>query len=461
MHFNVECISASWKKSTGYWEVGFRDLNSGNEYTRHATIFISAVGGISLPRDIKFPGMDKFNGKMFHTARWDHSYDYTGKRVAVIGNGCSAAQVVPAIAGGAGYIKQYARSAQWYHERPNRAFTGLEKWCFKYIPFWQRYHRLQLFLENDNLVTTYMPGDRATVRREQVENTAKRYIYSRTPNKYHKFIVPEFPLGCKRRIFDPNYLQALHTPTVELVPLGIKEFDESGIVSEDGVKTDFDLIVLATGFQVSQFLAPMRIFGADGKDLNEQWDEGRGAQAYMGSFVHNFPNFGILFGPNTFPAHNSALFSCEVQIEYVAQTLIIPILDGRAKIVEVKLSAEDQWVNSIQSQLKGSVFSAGCTNWYLNKFGRNVASWPGHASAFWMQAYFPNYKDFCLVDGSPFWLLNKLKRRLRLPKITYIFVAAYIVLLGWRGFFPAQWLDTRRIVSQVLEKDVRSIFGRN
>lgn len=194
MHFKVECTGAFWNKSTGYWEVRFRDLTSGKEYTRHAAIFISAVGGISLPRDVKFPGMDKFKGAMFHTAKWDHSYDYTGKRVAVIGNGCSAAQVVPAIAGRAGYVKQYARSAQWYHERPNRAFTGFEKWCFKYIPLWQRYLRLQLFLDNDNLVKTYIPGDDAAVKREKVESDAKRYIYSRTPDKYHEFIVPEFPL---------------------------------------------------------------------------------------------------------------------------------------------------------------------------------------------------------------------------------------------------------------------------
>lgn len=198
MHFNVECIGASWNKKNESWEVRFCDLKSGNEYTRRATVFISAVGGISLPRDIKFLGMEKFNGKMFHTARWDHSYDYTGKRVAVIGNGCSAAQVVPAIARRAGYVKQYARSAQWYHERPNRQFTRFEKWCFKYVPLWERFHRLQLFLENDNLVTTYMPGEGATVKRAQVENAAKRYIYSRTPEKYHQFIVPEFPLVSSR-----------------------------------------------------------------------------------------------------------------------------------------------------------------------------------------------------------------------------------------------------------------------
>jgi cation diffusion facilitator CzcD-associated flavoprotein CzcO len=212
MNFNVECISASWNKGAGYWEIRFRDLNSGIEYTRHAAIFISAVGGISFPRDVKFQGMDKFKGKMFHTARWDHGYDYTNKRVAIIGNGCSAAQVVPAIAGRAGHVKQYARSAQWYHERPNRAFTGFEKWLFKYIPFWQRYHRLQLFLENDDLVTTYMPGKGAAVKREQVENAAKRYIYSQTPNKYHHFIVPEFPLVSREsRAFNgsPNPIPGL------------------------------------------------------------------------------------------------------------------------------------------------------------------------------------------------------------------------------------------------------------
>lgn len=293
MHFGIECISASWNKQ-GYWDVRLRDTKTGIEYLRTATVFISAVGGISKPRDTKFPGMEKFNGEIFHTARWNHNYDYSGKRLAVIGNGCSAAQVVPAVSQRAALVKQYARSAQWYHERPNRSFTPFEKWCFRNIPLWQRYLRLRLFLMSDGLVATYMPGPAAEKLRAKTEENARQYIYSQAPSKYHQFLVPDFPLGCKRRIFDPNYLESLNRRNIELAPVGIESIDETGITGTDGNRAEFDAIVLATGFDVQEFLVPMEIYGKNGKSLSEQWKESRGAQAYMGTYVHDLPNFAML-----------------------------------------------------------------------------------------------------------------------------------------------------------------------
>ena len=187
------------------------------------------------------------------------------------------------------FPNRYARSPQWYHERPNEAISSFRKFCYNYIPLLQRLYRLQIFFASDSLVTTYVPGEKATAKREQTEQEAKNYIYSRTPEKYHDIIVPDFPLGnskpkttkhlftdnylgCKRRIFDPNYLDSLHRSNVELVQQGIQEIDETGIVGSDGKHTKFDIIVLATGFQVSKFLTPMEVIGKTGISLNEQWD---------------------------------------------------------------------------------------------------------------------------------------------------------------------------------------------
>ena len=194
MQFAVECLSASWNDQ-GFWEVRLRDTKAQYEYTKTATVFISAVGGISKPRQVTFSGMEKFQGEIFHTAEWNHEFDYRGKRLAVIGNGCSAAQVVPAISKEAGSVMQYARSAQWYHERPNRSFTAFEKWCLRNIPLWQRYLRLQIFLASDGLVATYMPGPAAEKLRLNAERQARQYVYKTAPKKYHKFLVPDFPLG--------------------------------------------------------------------------------------------------------------------------------------------------------------------------------------------------------------------------------------------------------------------------
>ncbi|KHN98995.1 Flavin-binding monooxygenase-like family protein [Metarhizium album ARSEF 1941] len=447
MHFRVECVSASWNED-GFWDVRLRDLMTGTEYARTASILVSAVGGISRPRDVKFPGMDTFQGEMFHTARWNHKYDYRGKRMAVIGNGCSAAQVVPEVARQVAHVTQYARSPQWYHERPNRRFTCFERWCFRHVPLLGRILRLRLFLASDNMVTTYGPGETATRLRLRAEAHARDYIVSTAPQKYHHLLVPEFPLGmlrpfvrrdsspsppdrsagCKRRIFDPGYLESLHLPNVELVPHGIEAIDQTGIVSTDGVKIEFDVIVLATGFDIQRFLAPMEVYGRGGRSLSQQWQESRGAQAYMGTYVNGFPNFAILFGPNTFPAHNSVLFASEVQVAFIAKTLLAPVLDRQLSTVEVKRTAEDQWVSRVHSRLRGGVFEAGCSNWYINSHGRNSASWPGYAADFWKESLKPQRGVFLKTRQSPWWMWYRAKRWMRTTSWTAYGILGLLML---------------------------------
>ncbi|KAH8743316.1 hypothetical protein BGZ57DRAFT_946387 [Hyaloscypha finlandica] len=412
IRFRCECLSAKWSLERQEWEVSFLDLGTKQRFKKHCAILLTAVGGFSQPRDVCFPGLDGYGGKVFHTAEWDHTFDYRDRRIAVIGNGCSAAQVVPSIAPSVRKLTQYARSPQWYHERPNHHFTRFEKLCFRYIPFWQRYHRLKVFLATDQLSSVYGPEPKQIKQRIAVENKAKNYIYRETPQEYHDFIVPEFPLGCKRRIFDPGYLASLHRYNVDLLPEGIREITKTGIVSQTGKSEDFDAIILATGFKVQEFLTPMEIVGKTGESVSTRWGKKNGAQAYMGTFVHNYPNFGILFGPNTFPAFNSVIFSVEVQVEYVAKTLISPILDRYADVVEVKAEAEEKFIKDLDGILEHTVFSAGCSNWYINSAGRNSASWPGLASTFWKAAFFPRWRDFEMSGGSRTWLLHKVLRSL-------------------------------------------------
>ncbi|KAI1488826.1 monooxygenase [Biscogniauxia mediterranea] len=402
-HPSVECIGAKWHNDKSKWEVHLKDLKTGIEYSRFASVFVSAVGAISFPRDIKFPGMETFKGPMFHTARWDHSVDYKGKRVAVIGNGCSAAQVVPAVAKDAASVKQYARSGQWFHARPNRNYNAFEKAMFRYMPLWLRWLRLRIFLDADEETTTYFPTPKGLRERQKKEEESRQYIQSKVPEKYWKAIIPTFPLGCKRRIFDPGYLDSLNLPNVELIPEGIKEMNETGIVSASGRRDEYDIIVLATGFQVSQFLTPMHIVGSTGKALHDQWRECRGAQAYLGTYVHNFPNLAILFGPNTFPANNSALFACETQVDYAVKSLFVPLLDRRATVIEVKQSAEDRETNAIHRELANTVFAGDCSNWYIGDYGRNAASWPGLARSFWWATYFPDWSAFNITGTSVWW----------------------------------------------------------
>ncbi|KAL2847795.1 hypothetical protein BJY01DRAFT_262907 [Aspergillus pseudoustus] len=427
---SVECTGAEWLAADDKWAVSFRDLQTGMEFVRYASIFVSAVGAISLPREIQFKGMERFKGPIVHTARWDHSVNYSGKRIAVIGNGCSAAQVVPALAEEASFVQQYARSAQWYHPRPNHVFTAAEKLAFRWLPLWQRWLRLQIFMKAENESNTYFPSPEGVQARLEAEKESREYIQSRTPEKYWPFIVPNFPLGCKRRIFDPGYLDSLHKSTVILRNEGIQEFTEKGIIGSSGTEDEFDIIVLATGFQVSQFLAPMEIKGKRGISLNKQWEECRGAQAYFGTYVHNFPNLAIIFGPNTFPANNSALFACETQVVYAVKSLFIPILDRRTRIVEVKQPAEEKHTNNIHARLQNTVFAGDCSNWYIGKYGRNAASWPAKAANFWFETYFPDWSAFDWTGGSVFWPLYAVKRWAG----AHVTVWRVLVLTGFIGY---------------------------
>ncbi|KAK7700107.1 hypothetical protein SLS64_011125 [Diaporthe eres] len=224
--------------------------------------------------------------------------------------------------------------------------------------------------DTDSLAASYGSSPEEVKERMEIEENAKAYIYSQAPKKYHEALVPNFALGCKRRIFDPNYLSSLHLDHVDLIAEGIREITKTGIISESGYEEDFDIIILATGFQVSNFLTPMQIVGKTGIAIKDQWESKKGAQAYMGTFVHNFPNFGMLFGPNTFPAFNSVIYAVEVQVDYLAKTLFKTVIDGYADVVEVSEEAEARFVTELDKTLAKTVFNSGCNNWYINSAGR-------------------------------------------------------------------------------------------
>ncbi|KAI6828052.1 monooxygenase [Hortaea werneckii] len=410
IHGSVECLGAKWMGEEGHWAVNFKDWQTGITFTRTATLLISAVGGISVPRDVHFDGMESFRGPMFHTARWDHNVDYKDKRIAVIGSGCSSVQVIPSIAKNAKYVKQYARSPQWYGDRPNRQFTAVEKFLFRWLPMYMRMHRWNIFWSIDKESYTYRGSDAGIKQRLKEEEKGREYIRSKAPKEYHEILTPDFEMGCKRKIADPGYLESLNWPNVELIPEGLQKITPDGIVSSSGREDEYDIIVLGTGFKVSQFMTPMEVIGANGQTLEQQWKEHRGAQAYLGTFVHNFPNMAILFGPNTFPANNSALYACEVQVDYAARALIKPLMDQRADAIEVKEAVENRTTNDIQLRLKNSVFAGRCSNWYIGEFGRNAASWPGLAIEYWLATLIPDQDAFIQKGGSKLWRLKSLWR---------------------------------------------------
>lgn len=259
-----------------------------------------------------------------------------------------------------------------------------------------RWTRFSIYHAVDELYLEYIKNPKSEALRAISETQAREYMIRKTPPKYRDKILPDYPVGCKRRVMDPGYLDSLARDNVDLCTDGIARIDETGIWLDDNTHIESDVIVYATGFKTQEYCAPMVITGQEGKTLNEHWKETNGAQAYMGTSVSGFPNFGLLYGPNGSPAHNSVIFTLEVQAEYLAQTLMEPLMSGRAQSVTVKRSAEDYDCNLIQSALNDSVWHSGCTNWTLNENGRNCTSYPGYVRAYWWKLYWPKFEDYIL-----------------------------------------------------------------
>ncbi|KAK9384210.1 hypothetical protein V1515DRAFT_612394 [Lipomyces mesembrius] len=214
VRLGVEVIEAEWVEDK--WRVHLHDLETGHKFYREAEMVVSCVGTISIPKDCTIPNYENFQGTIFHSARWNHDYDTRGKSVAVIGNGCSGAQLMPYVVKTAGKVYQFQRSAQWINERPNREFTAFQKWCFRYIPLWNRIYRFYLWKKTDALHNLYLSGNaKAEREREIATQKAVEYMKANTPEKFQETLIPKFPLGCKRRIFDPGYLECLHSDNVE------------------------------------------------------------------------------------------------------------------------------------------------------------------------------------------------------------------------------------------------------
>jgi hypothetical protein len=267
-----------------------------------------------------------------------------------------------------------------------------------------------LFMSFDRLSNTYGYGESAVKGRLVAENNAKKYVYDNAPPKYHEMLIPDFPLGCKRRVFDPDYLRSLWAKNLEITMSGIVKIDGSFLETADGERTEVDGICYATGFKVTDFLTPIEVLGRGGQSLNAKWGETGGATAYKGVFVNGFPNMAIIFGPNTFLAHNSAIFIIETGVDFTLERLIKPLVDGRATSIDIKAEAEDRWANETQQALQKMVWSSGCTNWAITAGGRNTASYPGTGQDLWFEYLKWDSRNFVPMGSSKLWVLNTVKR---------------------------------------------------
>ncbi|OAG37336.1 hypothetical protein AYO21_08413 [Fonsecaea monophora] len=370
--------------------------------TVRAKIVVSAVGGLVEPKPpIEVEGMDTFEGKIMHTARWDPTVDLRGKDVVVVGSGCSAAQVIPHLITpefGARSVTQLMRTPPWTTPFLAPTMTEFYKKWFPFlsqnIPYFQAFVRKLIFgmLELE-FVTLFLPTRAAEAQRKKKAKELLGYMQQVVPKEYHEILTPDYEVYCKRRVVDEGWFKALQAPNVEITTLPLTKIGPQSVTLGPGrhyppmSKTDSfapskekvipaDVIIMAHGYETNKWLHPLDVTGRNGRSLYKTWDERGGAQAYLGVAMDGFPNFFIIFGPNTVTGHSSAILASENMVNY-SLNFIRPILRGDVLTYEVKESAERQWTEDIQRDLKTSLFmTGGCKSWYISKTGWNASAYP-------------------------------------------------------------------------------------
>ncbi|KAK7458842.1 hypothetical protein VKT23_009851 [Stygiomarasmius scandens] len=389
--FNTLVTSAEWDPTESVYHIVTKNLLTGEEKKDTANILISALGVLEVVKIPQFRGIETFKGQTFHSGRWDHSVDLRGKRVAVVGNGASATQFVPVISEDPSTkVVNFIRTPNWFLPPIRSRYHAIEKFLFRYLPFWMRINRFLLFLRSE-LFYALIFG--SPLLRKLSTRLAKFYIRHTAPKEYADKLMPDYTIGCKRVIFDTNYLACLHRPNVEINFDGIDSIYEEGFVTKKGEKIPFDVIIFSTGFETDDY--PLYVRGTK-ETVKEYYNHEGGPKAYLGTTVPGFPNFFLISGPNTVTGHTSVIYTEECQIGYIL-SLVRPIFEKRVSSVQVTREATDAYNEKIHARLARSVFVA-CVSWYRRGgTGKVTSIFPGASTLFWWWLRTVNW-DHCGSD---------------------------------------------------------------
>ncbi|MFH5209549.1 flavin-containing monooxygenase [Antrihabitans spumae] len=388
IRFGIEVASADFDADSGVWRV---QTSTGEVI--EADVFVPAVGQLSRPVMPTIEGMASFRGASFHSAQWNHDVDLTEKRVAIVGTGASAIQIIPAIQPKVGSLTVFQRSAPWiipkfenYYIPPKVAaltklpvvnkLPGIHR--AERLGWWAFYEFVTSGLEGNGKVADFLTAWATSHRESQIDD----------PELLAK-MTPDYQAGCKRGLMASNYYPAVGQPNVHIETSHIEKITPNAVVTDDGVSHPVDVIVYCTGFAATQFLAPMNIHGIGGKSLREVWSDG--ARAYYGLAVPHFPNMFVMYGPNTNLGSGSIIYMHEQQARYVRQAVEF-LKRKKAFYVAVKPEVEQSYDAEIQKRLEKTVWTK-CSSWYREASGRVVANWPGKMSEYGKRTNF-DPKDY-------------------------------------------------------------------
>ncbi|WP_035775552.1 NAD(P)/FAD-dependent oxidoreductase [Arthrobacter sp. H5] len=372
IRFEHDVVSADWDEEAHLWRID----TSGGGYT--AQILATGTGYLSDPVKPAIEGLDSFTGELFHSSGWNHGFDLTGKRIAVVGNGASAVQFIPKVQEKASALDLYQRTPAWVAPKPDREIPGSQLWLRRNVPGYQGFRR------NFNMwgreIVAFMMG-RPKVMEKTLQGAALKHLHASIQDPVLRDkLTPAYTAGCKRILFSNNFYPALNQPNVSVVTDGIARIHGNTIESVDGTRREVDAIILATGFKATDRPIAHRIRGNNGLSLADAWDQDM--SAYAGTTVAGFPNLFMFLGPNTALGHSSQTVMIEAQITYLLDAL--KVMDRKSLAsVSVRPAVQKAYNTWLDGQLQGTVWnSGGCQSWYLDKNGRNPSIWPTYTWTF-------------------------------------------------------------------------------
>ena len=383
LRLGTEIASARFDETAGLWRLA---TATGELVT--ARVLVSGTGQLNRPCWPEMPGLDTFQGTRFHSARWRHDQDLTGKRVAVIGNGASAIQFIPRIAAKTAKLNVFQRSSNWMVPKPDREYRPFEQFLFRHVPAYAWLYRTYLYLQ---LEKNFLAFIQDSWFGKQFRKVGEQQLAKIADPALRDRLRPDYPVGCKRILLSNDYYPALQLPQVEVVTAPIERVSERGIVTTDGIERPVDTIICATGFDSLTFLAPMAIEGLGGRKIEEVWRDG--AEAYLGITVAGFPNFFMLYGPNTNLGHNSIIVMIEAQVNYAIQCL--RTLFGHDLLyMDVKETAQQRFNEELQRDVAKSVWATGCKSWYKTATGKITNNWSGFTLKYRWATRRPDFGDY-------------------------------------------------------------------
>ena len=406
IRFRTEVVAAVFDEDSQLWRVEIKDAE-GKRETLTAAAVISAVGQLNRPKFPEIPGLDSFQGEVVHSGAWPKGLSLDGQRVAVIGSGASAFQIIPEMAKTSSKLTVFQRSPAWMFPNPgyHTPVGEGQKWALRKLPFYSKWYRFWLFYTSVEGVydktlmdPNWQRSDSVSAANDEMRQALSAWIESQVQDpELLKKVLPTYPPFGKRILQDNGtYLEALQKDNVELVTEGIAAIEENGVRTADGRLHEVDAIVCATGFHADRFLFPMKIVGRGGVELSDQWGETNG-RAYLGITVPNFPNLFCIYGPNTnLVVAGSIAHNCESQVTYILRCIELLLREGQHS-VECRQDVHDRYNELVDEVNAGTAWGAPqVDNWYKNDAGRVTANLPFRIIDYWKMTHRLHPEDYVI-----------------------------------------------------------------